>query len=253
MLKVSDLAKSFAGVKAVAGVSFEIAKGEILSMIGPNGAGKTSAFNMITGFYAPDAGSIVFEGRELNGLPPHAIAKAGIGRTFQNIELFHDLTVRENMRVALQCNSPVTTIGAILRMPSTVRREIEENRRTDELLKMMGLADKADYQSSALSYGEQRRLEMARALATDATLLLLDEPTAGMTPAEVGIMMDTIRKVRDTGITVFLIEHNMKLVMSISDRIVVMDHGVKIAEDVPSEIRKHPAVLRAYLGEEEVA
>lgn len=253
MLKVSNLAKSFSGLKAVSDASFELQAGEIVSMIGPNGAGKTSAFNMITGFYAADTGSILFKGQEINGLPPHAIARLGIGRTFQNIELFQDMTVTHNMRVACQCHSPVSALGAIFRLPTTLRREREESERITALLELLGLADKADYLASALSYGEQRRLEMARALATDASLILLDEPTAGMTPTEVGVMMETIERVRQRGITIFLIEHNMKLVMGVSDRIIVMDHGVKIAEGKPAEIRSNPRVLQAYLGEEDAA
>ncbi|MEL3890142.1 ABC transporter ATP-binding protein [Ferrovibrio sp. MS7] len=253
MLKVSSLAKSFSGLKAVSDASFELQAGEIVSMIGPNGAGKTSVFNMITGFYAADTGSILFKGQEINGLPPHAIARLGIGRTFQNIELFQDMTVAHNMRVACQCHSPVSALGAIFRLPSTLRREREESERIAALLELLGLADKADYLASALSYGEQRRLEMARALATDASLILLDEPTAGMTPTEVGVMMETIERVRQRGITIFLIEHNMKLVMGVSDRIIVMDHGVKIAEGKPAEIRSNPRVLQAYLGEEDAA
>lgn len=253
MLKVSSLAKSFSGLKAVSDASFELQAGEIVSMIGPNGAGKTSVFNMITGFYAANTGSILFKGQEINGLPPHAIARLGIGRTFQNIELFQDMTVAHNMRVACQCHSPVSALGAIFRLPSTLRREREESERIAALLELLGLADKADYLASALSYGEQRRLEMARALATDASLILLDEPTAGMTPTEVGVMMETIERVRQRGITIFLIEHNMKLVMGVSDRIIVMDHGVKIAEGKPAEIRSNPRVLQAYLGEEDAA
>jgi len=253
MLKVSSLAKSFSGLKAVSDASFELQAGEIVSMIGPNGAGKTSVFNMITGFYAANTGSILFKGQEINGLPPHAIARLGIGRTFQNIELFQDMTVAHNMRVACQCHSPVSALGAIFRLPSTLRREREESERIAALLELLGLADKADYLASALSYGEQRRLEMARALATDASLILLDEPTAGMTPTEVGVMMETIERVRQRGITIFLIEHNMKLVMGVSDRIIVMDDGVKIAEGKPAEIRSNPRVLQAYLGEEDAA
>ncbi len=253
MLKVKDLAKSFAGIKAVTDVGFEVDAGEIISLIGPNGAGKTSVFNMITGFYTPDGGSIQFMGTEVSGLPPHSIARLGIGRTFQNIELFQDMTVEQNMHVACQCHSPVTALHAILRLPSVLRREREETERIASTLELLSLSDKADYLASALSYGEQRRLEMARALATDATLVLLDEPTAGMTPTEVGVMMETIDRVRRKGITVMLIEHNMKLVMGISDRIIVMDHGARIAEGIPADIRTNPRVLQAYLGEESAA
>lgn len=253
MLKIKDLAKSFAGIKAVTDVSFDVNAGEIVSVIGPNGAGKTSVFNMITGFYTPDSGSILFKDKEVAGLPPHVIARLGSARTFQNIELFQDMTVEENMRVACQCHSPVTAMRAILRLPSVVRRESKETEAIKSTLELLGLSDKADYLASALSYGEQRRLEIARALATDATLLLLDEPTAGMMPTEVGVMMETIDRIRRRGITVALIEHNMKMVMGISDRIIVMDHGAKIAEGLPVEIRNNPRVLQAYLGEESVA
>jgi branched-chain amino acid transport system ATP-binding protein len=250
MLAVRRVTKSFAGIRSVVDVSFDLHPGEIVSMIGPNGAGKTSLFNVITGFYSADSGSIRFKDRQIDGRAPHQIARLGVGRTFQNIELFRDMTVTENMRVGCQCHSPVTSVGAIFRLPSTRQREREENDRIAALLELFRLSDRADHIASALSYGEQRRLEMARALSTEAILLLLDEPTAGMNPTEVGVMMETIERVRRQGVTVFLIEHNMKLVMGVSDRIVVMDHGIKIAEGSPAEIRSDPRVLQAYLGED---
>jgi branched-chain amino acid transport system ATP-binding protein len=249
MLEVSDLKMNFAGLAAVSSVSFSVSKGEIVSMIGPNGAGKTTVFNMITGFYSPSGGSIRFEKQELRGLPPHRIARLGVARTFQNIQLFGEMTVEANMRVACQCHSPVSLAGAVFRSATTRFREREETKRIGELIEAVGLGHNLSLLASQLSYGEQRRLEIARALATEAHLLLLDEPTAGMSATEVDEILRLIGSLRKLGITVFLIEHNMSLVMRVSDRIVVLDHGVKIAEGRPEEVQLDNRVRQAYLGE----
>jgi len=249
MLEVSALEKRFAGLSAVSSVSFSVSEGEIVSMIGPNGAGKTSVFNMVTGFYSPDGGSIRFRTHELRGLPPHQIARLGVARTFQNMEVFGEMTVEDNMRVACQCHSPVSFTGAVFRTGATHRREREETQRIGELIEAVGLGQKRSLLASQLAYGEQRRLEIARALATEARLLLLDEPTAGMSPTEVDEILSLIGGLRKLGVTVFLIEHNMSLVMRVSDRIVVLDHGVKIAEGRPDEVQLNESVRQAYLGE----
>ncbi|MCC6209880.1 MAG: ABC transporter ATP-binding protein [Burkholderiales bacterium] len=248
MLEVSALAKNFAGVAAVSDVSFGVSEGEIVSLIGPNGAGKTSVFNMITGFYSPDTGSIQYAGCELRGLEPFRIARLGVARTFQNLELFRDMTVEGNMQVACQCHSPISLGAAMFRSAAVRRRETEDAERIARLVDAVGLRQQLGSMASQLSYGAQRRLEIARAMATGARLLLLDEPTAGMSPAEVDEILDLAKKVRDSGVTILLIEHNMNLVMRVSDRIIVMDHGMKIADGEPAQIRRDARVRQAYLG-----
>jgi branched-chain amino acid transport system ATP-binding protein len=248
-LEIKKLTKRFGGLVAVADVDIEIREREIISVIGPNGAGKTTVFNMITGFYRPDSGSIRFNGQELSGLRPHGITRTGIARTFQNIRLFPDMTVMENLIVAHQCRAKATLFGATLRTSFVKQEELTEKERLLELLTFFNLQGSRNLKASALSYGEQRRLEIARALATDPKLLLLDEPTAGMNPRESERIIELISQLRARAITILLIEHNMNVVMEISERIAVLDHGVKIAEGTPKEIQTNEAVIKAYLGD----
>lgn len=250
LLNILKLTKTFGGLAAVADVDVEVNQGEIVSLIGPNGAGKTTVFNMITGFYRPDHGHILFDDKELAGLKPYAITRVGIARTFQNIRLFGDMTVLENLIVGRQCRANTTLVGATLRPPSVKKEESRDRENLLRFLEFFKLRGNRDLKASALPYGEQRRLEIARALATAPRLLLLDEPTAGMNPRESEEIMELISQiVNKMAITIFLIEHNMNVVMEISDRIIVLDHGIKIAEGNSEEIQTNEGVIKAYLGD----
>jgi len=250
LLKIEKLTKNFGGLAAVMELSIEVHKGQIVSFIGPNGAGKTTVFNMLTGFYKPDRGSILFDHKEICGLKSHVITQFGIARTFQNIRLFREMTVLGNLIVARQCRARAKIGGAILRSSFTRQEEREDKDRLIELLKVFNLQNSYELKASALAYGEQRRLEIVRALATEPKLLLLDEPTAGMNPHESEVVMELIPNIVKTfGVTVLLIEHNMNVVMGISDRIAVLDHGVKIAEGTSEKIQTNEAVIKAYLGD----
>ncbi|MEW5763129.1 MAG: ABC transporter ATP-binding protein [Bacillota bacterium] len=254
LLEVKGLSKSFRGLVAVRDFNLTLEDGEIVGLIGPNGAGKTTVFNLITGHFPPTAGEVVFRGRRLTGLRPHQVARAGIARTFQNIRLFKENTVLDNVRAACHTSIRYGVLDALLRTP---RFRAEEERVTEQalgLLELVGLHDRAWDRAASLPYGDQRRLEMARALALVPTLLLLDEPAAGMNPAEVRQLVELIRKVKERfSLTVLVIEHQMGLVMNLCERVVVMDFGEVIAAGKPAEIRRDPRVLTAYLGKGAVA
>jgi branched-chain amino acid transport system ATP-binding protein len=251
VLEVDGLTLQFGGLRALDDVSFHINEGEILGLIGPNGAGKTTCFNAVTGVYRPTGGDIRFKGESIVGRKRFQITQLGIARTFQNIRLFRSMTALENVMVGADANHRTGILSALFRLP---RHRIEEQQGHDramELLRFMGIHRHADELASNLSYGDQRRLEIARAMATEPKLICLDEPAAGFNPAEKVQLMELIRKVRDQGYTVLLIEHDMRLVMGVTDRIVVLEFGRKIAEGKPHEIRDNPAVIAAYLGVDE--
>ena len=251
ILEVENLTLRFGGLTALDDVSFSIEEGEILGLIGPNGAGKTTCFNAVTGVYRPTSGGIRFRGASIVGMKKHQITKHGIARTFQNIRLFPAMTALENVLVGADAQHSTGMLSALFRLPKHRREEDDGHTRAMDLLRFMGIANKADELASNLSYGDQRRLEIARAMATQPKLICLDEPAAGFNPAEKVELMNLIRKVRDQGFTVLLIEHDMKLVMGVTDRIVVLEFGRKIAEGSPAEIRDNPAVIAAYLGVDE--
>jgi branched-chain amino acid transport system ATP-binding protein len=248
LLELQDVTMKFGGLVAMDSVSFDIKRGEILGLIGPNGAGKTTCFNAMTGVYRPTSGRVLLENRPLGRAQKHQITMRGIARTFQNIRLFNEMTALENVVVGADARHKTSVIGALLRLPRHHREEKEAVERAMALLEFMGIADRAADKAKNLPYGYQRRLEIARALATEPKLLCLDEPAAGFNPAEKDELMGLIRKIRDDGYTVLLIEHDMRLVMGVTDRIVVLEFGKKIAEGKPAEIRDNPAVIAAYLG-----
>jgi branched-chain amino acid transport system ATP-binding protein len=251
IVEVKDLTVKFGGLLALDNVSFDIKRGEILGLIGPNGAGKTTCFNAMTGVYRPTSGDVLLEGKSIKGQKQHQITRLGLARTFQNIRLFGEMSALENVVVGLDARHKTSVPGALVRTPRHTREEKSAIERGMALLEFVGIADLATTASRQLPYGYQRRLEIARALATDPKVLCLDEPAAGFNPAEKEDLMDLIRTIRADGYTVLLIEHDMRLVMGVTDRIVVLEFGRKLADDVPTVIRNDPRVIAAYLGEPE--
>jgi branched-chain amino acid transport system ATP-binding protein len=251
LLELANVSKRFGGLAAVSDVSFSVREGEVLGLIGPNGAGKTTLFNLITSIFPPTGGRILFRGEAIGGGKPHSATRKGISRTFQNIRLFPRMTARENVMVGRHARSRAGIWGSVLRTGGQRAEEARILEKTGELLALMGLSGSEELPAGKLPYGRQRRLEIARALAADPRLLLLDEPAAGMNESETREIHDLILTIRALGVTVLLIEHDMSLVMQVCDRLVVLNFGQKIAEGTPGEIRGNPEVVEAYLGREE--